>query len=226
MKNRFSIASHIFIRILPSPTRHSMRDYDSLSVDWRVCQAMLFLNAVWDLLSTACIWISFGSKYSTTQPTTSSSHHEEKTEPQASTSINTSTSSASGTVDEETAPLQNTKFTSTGGHSNNTSSSCQKEPWLFIAEMHTSLWISKEHSTSYSTNILFGWWIFTLGWIRLFACLDSRYISLAALSYAVEGCFFLTESFKHTMLPKKSFYVSVLSFLCMLLCVIKTADPE
>jgi hypothetical protein len=180
-----------------------MRDYDSLGLDWRVCQAMLFLNAVWDMLSTFSIWISYGSFSEVESGTNSNNNHDER-----------NNNNKNETGDEEAATTESG------------CACCQSGMWLSIAEMHTSLWVVKEFSKCYATNILFGWWIFTLGWIRLFACFNRQYVPLAAMSYAIEGCFFLAESFKKTMLPKKSFYISVISFLCMLICVVKIPDSD
>jgi hypothetical protein len=54
------ITSIICIYIIYTITfiQHIMSD-----IDWRVCQCMLLLNALWDLVSSITIWQSFGYNY-------------------------------------------------------------------------------------------------------------------------------------------------------------------
>lgn len=92
---------------------------------------------------------------------------------------------------------------------------------LYIAEMHTSLWATKSDTFNHAACILMGWWVLTMGLIRFIAFMDRTFIVMAAVSYAVEGIFFLSESLKSTMIPKKSCIVSIMSFTCLLFCVIK-----
>jgi hypothetical protein len=201
-----------------------VHEHNSLSLDWGVCMVMLFINALWDFISAACIWHSFcisdvmsllNSSNSSSSRVATADADESSTptdaESQATEVTTNSRSISIGHIfrrDERSA-----KIISQIGWRN---ALC-----LAIAEMHTSLWATKSDTTNHAACMLMAWWVLTLGMIRLFACLDREYVALAAVSYAVEGVFFLVESLKSTMTPRKSCYVSIFSFACLLICVIK-----
>ncbi len=90
---------------------------------------------------------------------------------------------------------------------------------LSVAEMHTAMWASKGDAANHAACMLMGWWVLTLGVMRVYAGLDRAAMALAAYSYAMEGLFFLAEAFKSTMHAKKSCYVSVFCFACLGVCV-------
>ncbi len=175
---------------------------DKLSIDWRICECMLFVNAIWDFLSAGSIWYTFGNR-----------HSKEDNQGEILLASEEQPNSNEGGEDKKT--------------STNMVLERKKEYHKIIqhvAGMHTDLWISQEIANNYGACMLMGWWIFTLGMIRLSACFREENISNAALTYAVEGIFFLVESMKGTTTPKKSFYISVLSFVCMLICAIKIPE--
>lgn len=204
-----------------------VHEHNSLSLDWGVCMVMLFINALWDFISAACIWHSFC--ISDVMSLLNSSN---------SSSSRVATAEADESSTPTDAELQATEATTTTNNCRSISlmhifrrdersaNIILQIGWrdalcLAIAEMHTSLWATKSDSTNHAACMLMAWWVLTLGMIRLFACLYREYVALAAVSYAVEGSFFLAESLKSTMTPKKSCYVSIFSFACLLVCVIK-----
>lgn len=244
---------------------------DSLSLDWRLCQAMLLVNALWDFLSTLCIWHSFCVKdvqdllvlsqvplsavqvdaplIVTTAATSSSTtldpaaheqsldhtlilNHHENDDPNNNTNIMHDMNN-NNKMHMNQYQYRHTNaidirylFNPTAGKDTHTEEMVRQLGWLntlslYIAQMHTALWATKSDALNHAACILMGWWILTMGLIRFIACMDRTYLVMAALSYGVEGLFFLSESLKSTMAPKKSCLVSVLSMVCLLLCVIK-----
>ncbi len=170
--------------------------HDSLFLDWRFCQIMLLLNAVWDIISTICIWCSFCIK--------------DVLEPTTTCEITT----------EDPLPVLN------NDHLINYNRKRREGRFvaailLPIAEMHTSLWTRKADSSNHAACMLMSWLVFTWGMIRLFASFDQSIVSLAAVSYAIEGFFLLSEALKSTMIPKQTCIASIFCFVCLFVCVIK-----
>lgn len=195
--------------------------YDSLSLDWRVCQLMLLVNAVWDLVSCVSIWQSFCVKdvqslMTSANDTTSTTNENERAQPNESQVPELQNNTASGSI-----PLLNFIRGDNDSKIKIRELGWRNAACLSIAEMHTSMWVRKGDSFNHAACMLMAWWVLTLGIIRLYAAMNRDYIVLAVYSYALEGMFFLTEAFKSTMNPKKSCYTSIFCFLCMLLCVIK-----
>jgi hypothetical protein len=209
-----------------------VHQYDSLSLEWGVCKVMLFVNALWDFISAACIWHSFcisdvidllnssnssSSRVATAEATENNSTPTD-TESQAAEATTTTTCRSISLRHIFERDERSAKIISQIGWRN---ALC-----LAIAEMHTSLWATKTDTTNHAACMLMAWWVLTLGMIRFFACLDREYVALAAVSYAVEGIFFLAESLKSTMTPKKSCYVSIFCFACLLICVVKIPSTD
>jgi hypothetical protein len=163
---------------------------DSFFLDWRFCQSMLLLNALWDIISTFCIWCSFCVKDVLDQ-----------------------------TTEEPVLVLNQDHYTNYDRK--------QREGQfvsaflLPIAEMHTSLWTRKTDASNHAACMLMSWLVFTLGMIRLFAGFDQSIISLAAVSYAIEGFFLLSEALKSTMIPKQTSIASIFCFVCLFVCVLQ-----
>jgi hypothetical protein len=179
--------------------------YDSLTLDWRLCQLMLFLNAIWDFVSCAAIWYSFCVKDVQALVTPA----EDAPPPQPESEEAATAVSMLDFI--KGFDIQN-KIRDLGW---------RKAVCLSVAEMHTSMWARKGDTFNHAACMLMAWWVLTLGLIRLYAAFYRDFIVLAVYSYAMEGLFFLAEAFKSTMDPKKACYTSIFCFVCMLVCVIK-----
>ena len=173
--------------------------YDSLSLDWRICQVMLLVNAVWDIISCLCIWLSFCI----------TDVQQQSFEPvdESTTSNNESISLLDFIRCKSMSSIRDLGY--------------WKAMSLSIAEMHTSMWARKTDAFNHAACMLMGWLVLTFGLIRFLAFINHQFISLAAISYAIEGLFFLVEAVKSTMVPKKSCYASIFCFVCLVICVIK-----
>jgi hypothetical protein len=95
-----------------------------------------------------------------------------------------------------------------------------QDTWsIKIAEMHTNMWTRKEDASNYAASMLMASLVFAHFVIRLYAAIDKKFMTLAVISYAMEGFFFLMEALKGTMETKKAYSVCLFSFLCMLFCI-------
>lgn len=170
---------------------------------------MLFINAVWDIISSICIWCSFCVKDVLDQVNTTTSEND------CNTSIG----------EENSTPLlelnNNGKLEGKRqGHFSPAGIS------FFIAEMHTGLWTRKGDASNHAACMLMSWLVLTLGMIRLYACFSPSFVSLAAVSYAIEGIFFLSEALKSTMIPKRTSLASIFCFVCLLVCVVEIPQQD
>jgi hypothetical protein len=97
------------------------------------------------------------------------------------------------------------------------------EPSLLhkLAGLHTSMWSRHVDACNHAACMLMGWWVLTLGCMRLAAALKREWLFLGLLSYAIEGLAFMVEGLKATMIARKACPAALFSLIC--LCIVWAA---
>ena len=162
-----------------------------------LCMTMIFFNVVWDLLSALTIWISFCNK--------------DVVDLLLATERNNIDLNSGHSIIADEAEVEENSLVE--------KKSITMKLARQIAAMHTSMWARQVDATNHAACMLMAWWVLTLGLMRMLTLYNMHWILLAALSYALEGCAFLAEALKSTMITKKACPASLFSFFCMMVCV-------
>ena len=87
-----------------------------------------------------------------------------------------------------------------------------------LAGLHTSMWSRHADSHNHAACMLMGWWVLTLGCLRIVAAMRVEWLFLGMLSYAIEMLAFLVEGLKSTMIARKACPAALFSLLCLFIC--------